>query len=297
MHTTNKWGFRGDEPPADWDHFLTIVTIGGSTTQCFYLDDRKTWPHLLQERLKGKYSKVWVGNAGLDGHSSRAHLIMMKRAIPKIKPDAVIFLVGINDLLISLSEDEKGHRSQFENTEWTYKFWTSSRLLQVLHTWKLILFDHVHVVTRTRHRVFVPTPLTEKEVPLPADLREALPFLDAYRRNIEEIIRLGKAMNIRTVFLTQPMRFEDTPYWRGIEAQFYWTKSQKGKRSAATLWRLLLVYNKELLEICKREKVDCFDLASVVPHRDAYFYDTTHFTERGAELVAQKVSGFLMGRL
>lgn len=51
-HSTNKLGLRGDAPPCEWERYYTIVTIGGSTTQCFYLDDHKTWPYLLQEKLK-----------------------------------------------------------------------------------------------------------------------------------------------------------------------------------------------------------------------------------------------------
>lgn len=31
-HTTNKWGFRGNSPPRDWDNTYTIITVGGSTT-------------------------------------------------------------------------------------------------------------------------------------------------------------------------------------------------------------------------------------------------------------------------
>src|SRR4051794_29636851 len=35
--TKNALGFRGANPPADFQNYLTIVTIGGSTTQCFFL--------------------------------------------------------------------------------------------------------------------------------------------------------------------------------------------------------------------------------------------------------------------
>src|SRR6185369_11074013 len=55
LNTTNRWGLRGDEPPADWQNHYTIITIGGSTTQCFFLDDHRTWPYLLQTRLRRQY--------------------------------------------------------------------------------------------------------------------------------------------------------------------------------------------------------------------------------------------------
>ena len=72
-------------------------------------------------------------------------------------------------------------------------------------------------------------------------------------------------------------------------------KKMRGKMSAATIWNFLNIYNKELMKTCGIENVECFDLASAIPHNDLYFYDTAHFTERGAELVAEKVAEFLKG--
>src|SRR5262249_31182575 len=85
-NTTNKWGFRGEEPPRDWKGTYTIVAIGGSTTQCFYLDDAKTWPARLEQQLTASARPVWVGNGGLDGQSTRAHVIFMEQVISKIHP-------------------------------------------------------------------------------------------------------------------------------------------------------------------------------------------------------------------
>lgn len=75
IHTTNSWGFRGDAPPKDWNKYYTIIAVGGSTTQCFYLDDEKTWPRLLEKYLTSStLSNFWIGNGGTDGQTTRAHL-------------------------------------------------------------------------------------------------------------------------------------------------------------------------------------------------------------------------------
>jgi hypothetical protein len=42
LHTKNRLGFRGQAPPRDFPDYLTIITIGGSTTECFYLSDGRT---------------------------------------------------------------------------------------------------------------------------------------------------------------------------------------------------------------------------------------------------------------
>lgn len=291
MHTTNKWGLRGDEPPSDWERYSTIIAVGGSTTQCFYIDDHKAWPYLLQEKLKKAKSNVWVGNGGLDGNSTRGHLLFMKEVIPKIRPKTVVFLTGINDLGISISEDRMTYGNPFDRPNWKYRVLASSRLVQILYLWKLVVLDDAFVIKKSRFENFEPKALSE-EIHLPKDLKTVVP-LSEYRENIRRIIQIGKTYNVRMIFLTQPMLFDDTEYWRKIEGEFYWIKNTKGKLSAATYWKLLNIYNKELLDTCRVEGVDCYDLASAVPHSDKYFHDSVHFTEYGAELVAEKLAEFL----
>src|SRR5580658_1022828 len=45
IHTRNNLGFRGPEAPQDWAQELTVITIGGSTTECHFLSDDRTWPY------------------------------------------------------------------------------------------------------------------------------------------------------------------------------------------------------------------------------------------------------------
>lgn len=291
-HTANKWGMRGDEPPSNWGEYYTILTIGGSTTQCFYLDDKKTWPYLLQEKLNRKYPKIWVGNAGIDGHSTRGHLLMMDKVLKKLKPDAIILLVGGNDLGISLSANAVLHGNLWDN-KYKAKLNKSidehSRLLQILYIWKQILIDKVPVVRRIGHGNYVPEKMNTPESILP-DLRDMLPSLSNFKENIVNIINMAKSLNIRTIFLTQPSLYEDNQYWSQILARSYWIKNQKYRISAATQWRMLEIFNHELIRICKEQEVECFDLALQIPHGFEYFYDPFHFTEKGAESVATEVA-------
>src|SRR5258708_39980862 len=38
-HTKNSLGFRGPDPPKDVSTRLSVLTIGGSTTECLFLTD------------------------------------------------------------------------------------------------------------------------------------------------------------------------------------------------------------------------------------------------------------------
>ena len=98
VHTKNSIGFRGPEfPKRGLEDYLSIVAVGGSTTECFYLSDGKDWPSTLQELLKSNFSPVWLNNAGLDGHSTFGHTVLLRDIIAELKPKVVIFLVGAND--------------------------------------------------------------------------------------------------------------------------------------------------------------------------------------------------------
>src|SRR4030065_2841368 len=51
VHQRNSLGFRGPEPPGNFADWLTIITVGGSTTECYDLPEDQTWPHPVEEKL------------------------------------------------------------------------------------------------------------------------------------------------------------------------------------------------------------------------------------------------------
>ena len=57
-YSTNSIGFRGPEPPKDWDKALTIITVGGSTTECSLLSDDSTWAAQLYGKLQKDHQNI-----------------------------------------------------------------------------------------------------------------------------------------------------------------------------------------------------------------------------------------------
>ena len=53
-----------------------------------------------------KFPKVWVNNAGLDGHSTFGHQILLEEFLVKLKPKLILFLVGANDMVGSSARNE-----------------------------------------------------------------------------------------------------------------------------------------------------------------------------------------------
>jgi lysophospholipase L1-like esterase len=294
IYSTNKWGMRGEQPPEDWDNWLTMVCIGGSTTQCFELDDSRTWPWLLQENLRQADSLVWVGNGGLGGHGTRGHLVFMREVIPVIHPDIVVFLIGANELS-SFAGYNPGERQSLGTSPLTleYRVFCASRVAQILYMLKKAWIDDIPVQGTPWARPCAPVPMTRPETDLPADLHTLMFDPEFTRNNVRQLIGMARDYGVTPVFLTQPMLLDDTPYWRGIQG-ICWGRNPEIPFSAATTWRMIDTASRDVMEVCMEEGALCYDLARAIPHSPEFFYDEGHFSEAGAALVADSVAAFML---
>lgn len=99
-YTRDRWGLRGSfgEPAA-----VDILTVGGSTTDQRYIADGATWQDWLERTLRAAGRDVRVANAGVDGHSTFAHLAAYEQwfpLVPGLRPRHAILYVGLNDLFL-----------------------------------------------------------------------------------------------------------------------------------------------------------------------------------------------------
>jgi lysophospholipase L1-like esterase len=289
--STNMWGFRGEDPPESWDEHITIVTVGGSTTANYYLDDSLTWSHVLQEELRQENPLVWVGNAGIPRHSSDTHLLFTREVLSEIQPDIALFLVGVNDMgpfLRSNADEERLPDSG--PRQWLF---SNSQILQLIYKAKVVHLDRAPVVTAAADPEFTEEPLEAPEDLLPEDLHSLLENPDFYRRRIALLIEECLELGITPVFLTQPILYQDSHHWRGIRAADRFAGGEERPISAATFAGMLGTLNQDLIQVCSENDALCFDLAGEVPCSYEYFYDAMHMTEAGADLVGRLVADFL----
>lgn len=83
------------------DGGIKIWLFGGSTTQCSYEEDEKSWPYKLAVRLKGALdTPVTVVNFGKDGATCKEYVEQLEPILADNKlpaPNLVIVYMGIND--------------------------------------------------------------------------------------------------------------------------------------------------------------------------------------------------------
>lgn len=108
---TNQFGIRGPDFGPDGSEYR-ILAVGGSTTECAMLDQPETWTALVGKAIPATASgeKVWVGNVGRSGLTSRDHVVEMKYFVPQLpRLDRVVIMVGINDLTSALKQGYSYH--------------------------------------------------------------------------------------------------------------------------------------------------------------------------------------------
>jgi hypothetical protein len=164
--------------------------------------------------------------------------------------------------------------------------------VQFFYGWYRVLVDRLPAEELTQKgdadEIIALKPLVSESA-MPSDLTQILPSLDVFERNVRSLIATARAHDISPVFLTQPILYGDGEKWTRLQGESFWMRDQRLSVSAATYRRMLDIFNRKLLDICRQTSVPCIDLAAMIPTDQEYFYDSMHFTERGAELVAQDI--------
>ena len=76
-----------------------IFCVGGSTTECTYLDDADAWPARIESILLSRRSgsTIEVINAGFSGLTTADHVEQIEAQLIPMQPDCIILMAGMND--------------------------------------------------------------------------------------------------------------------------------------------------------------------------------------------------------
>jgi lysophospholipase L1-like esterase len=303
VRQSNSLGFRGPEPPADFSQALTIVTVGGSTTECFDLAEDKTWSHRLGIDLQHDFKHLWLNNAGLSGNSTFGHYILIKDYLVKLKPKVVIFLVGINDLGIR-DERDFDQRIHGFNARSLERFLASAAV-----------HSELAAATLNLYRFYFPKSvmINNQSDPQETDFNKLPPFkvsqaaravmmkdhrdhyLGPYKARLERLMTICREHNIVPVLLTQPVLYgKGVDEATGVDLDHRFVARDM---DGATAWQVLELYNDVTREVGRERGVLVIDLARQMPKNSLYFYDLMHYTNAGAarmaEIIAAPLTPFL----
>jgi lysophospholipase L1-like esterase len=305
-YATNSLGFRGPDPPADWNERLTLVAIGGSTTECRYLDESRTWPARLNVKLEGDFPDVWINNAGLDGHSTRGHRVLLDQLVGPLKPRWVLYLVGLNDvgLADASSDDMRLLRQPAAGDSWIR--WAYIEFVN--HSAACALADNLRRHLAARRAGLTHGNVDHVQLRLDAatgletsdDQRQALverhqrDFLPGYEARLRDLLLATRAYGSEPVLITQTALYGDAI---DDETHVDLGRVKVGEIDGLTQWRVLEAYNDVTRRVGRELNVPIIDLARQLPKSSRYYYDYAHYTNAGAEAVADVVFKGLRGEL
>ena len=291
VHTKNALGFRGaDLPKRGLEHFLSVIAVGGSTTECAFLSDGKDWPALIAEYLKNDFGPVWLNNAGLDGFSTFGYTVLLRDMILKLKPKVLIFLVGANDMARKeAGEHSASHIKGSIRLDSIEGFVKSASAYSEVASVALNSYRYLRArASGLPHQNLDIVALPHATYPDP-NLPELLEphihtFVPAFEQRLQTIIRLAKDFQIDPVLITQPSLLG-----RGIDPStgIDLRTIKFGRTTGRTYWTTLELYNQATREVGIQENVLTIDLAEELEKDSKLFYDALHFTNTGAAEVAR----------
>ncbi len=301
--TINHLGYRGNKIKNHDDEYRILI-VGGSTSECLYLDDNETWPYLLMNKL-GKTvdnKKVVTMNIGKSGHGLRNNLLALKYLPDYYEPDLIIILTGANDVLFKLSR--KGAWQPFNESEYNI---TESYTFSVSpgYSWKSTIIYKIYNTLNLKSKNIKPqdgigNTLVENRLNRQnaenwiTEIPDLTLALEDYERTLERVIELSKEKNINLIFMTQPYLYkenmipeEDASLWMTYDfGDIYYP--------IETMIFSTEEFNKRLLKVCEINKdIFCIDLEKKVPKTLDYIYDDMHFNENGASFVSEEISLFI----
>jgi lysophospholipase L1-like esterase len=300
-YSRNSIGFRGPEPPLDLGRYLSLITVGGSTTECLFLSDGETWPALLEKDLQHSFRDVWVNNGGFDGHSTFGHLVLIKDYVTELKPKVVLLMAGINDMNFTGGTPMDKSLAERHGGE-TY-------LLNVLRGWstdgtgpsllsRAAQYSELAALVQNlaRYREAKRLDLPHRALDLHSMARYTGPphvieqQLAGIRNNrgpfaerLKQIYDLTNAAGIDLVLVTQ------SALWgAGVDDV---TGVEVGDiaialGNARSFWQGLEIFNDALRELGRQHDLLVIDLATEMPKSSRYYYDGLHFNPVGAARVA-----------
>lgn len=274
---------------------LTIVFLGGSTTECMYVDEELRFPYYTGKLLE-KESGLRVNsyNSGVSGNNSmHSNDILLNKVIP-LHPDYVILYHNINDITILLIQG--GYWNDHFNRSLIYK-----TLLQKDSTKDFSIHSKLKAVKDlicpNLYRA-IQSFLGDKKL---ADRDEWEEFrgkkitinkkfiLSEFRKSLSTFINICRVHEIVPILMTQASRLKKEPDQNITEIVFHL------KRDFGIEYDQFREIHCDMNETIRRvaldNKVMLVDLEKEIPKEKSHIYDVAHYNNEGSKAVAEIVAG------
>jgi len=295
--STDYLGFRHlNDVNYDNPNTFRVFTIGGSTTEQIYVDDKETWSALLQNHLYDAGLKhAEVINTGVSGIRAE-HYFETQNYVSKMYPDLLIFLVGVNDWNWQIKTALGPHKitPRNNNSVWFPKLYFTPLYLAILKLKNFItarssVNAHELEVKNDQGDYY-----SRQNDSLNRSIKVSMGFEsidELYRKFMSMIVEDCKKSSYKCMFLTQPSAYHKNISPELQKRLWMTPPNEDYTLDLNSLINISTLYNGWLLEFGKSEGISVCDLSKEIQPSTKYFYDDVHFNEQGSIKVAAIVAG------
>ena len=272
-----------------------VIFLGASTTACIYVDEESRFPALVGNLLEEKTGKqVTSINSGVGGNNSLHSLdILLNKVIP-LKPDVVVMLHNINDLVALIYDKTYWSRNPTRQPIIDYKLYKDLTGLKAVSTLARDTYiPNLHVAFRSLSKK-----IFGKQVKDPEDefayirgkkiVFDPAQILAEFKMNLQTFINICRARRITPVLMTQFNRYKSNPDPKVLAAMKGF-ESDSGI-SVGEFMALYAKFNEAIREVGKQNGVQVIDLANLIPQDSQYIYDVVHLNTKGSQLAGRLIS-------
>ncbi len=310
----NADGERGDPLPSDWTNVYRVLVAGGSAAECFYLDQDKQWPSVVQRVLTENVAqlgaeRVHVGNIARSLLRCDYVAWMLEKVVPRLpRLDAVVLLVGGSDLLAWM-HDGCPEVVQATRRDPSYCFqqhdlgpygWSPSKL--ALREWVRRIKNRFFPKELRRLRAgksFAKHREMRAAATMLYEIPDTAPMLAYYEEWLRRSIDNARSTGARVIVIRQPWlqkRFtpeEEKLLWN-------WGRGRPHEGKVEHYFDIYLVHRlmAEVADVTERIALDMgaevCELRTRLEPTFEIFYDSVHNTPRGCEALGKLVAEALL---
>lgn len=278
-------------PSQKYDHpDKVIVFLGGSTTECMFVDQDHRFPYLVGKILEEETGKkINSYNGGMSGNNTLHAIDLLINKVIPLHPQMVVFMENINDLSTLL----------YEGTYWNKG--TVRSPLETLQKKKLvgkllkeILFPELNQAYRNLKAGLASEPEDEFGAARGKKLTiDKTRFIHEFAMNLQTLICISQAHEITPVLMTQANRIKDHP--DPVVPAYLGRYGNDTGISYPQLKELYDAFNDTIREVGWKNHVMVIDLAREVPPDKKFIYDIVHFNDAGSQMAARIIAARLKG--
>lgn len=237
---------------------LNIFFVGGSTTECEYVDEPYRFPYLVGRMLEEKTGKkINSYNAGKSGNNSIHSINNLLNKIVPLNPNVVVRMEAINDLSTLL----------YEATYWNRNRSRSN----------LGCFDKNTSTLRNFDNEWANSPF--KNMIKDKDHQEKIKA--EYYKILTLFVAITKSVGALPVLMTQVNNITKNPDFVVNAGDVEFNEAYRN---------LYKEFQDITRQVAKDNNILLIDLANEVPGVSEYIYDSVHLNNEGSKIVAQHIS-------